>query len=698
MPDRVLTFGLFELDTRSRQLYRQGRRVRLQEQPLRLLEALIEEPGRLVSRQDLQQRLWPSDIHVDFDLGLTGAVKRLRSALDDSADNPRFIETVPKVGFRFIAPVQSRVIVESQAEIVAPLPATQTPGRRSRLRLVFAVAGVFSAVAVAYLLRPETPALRVTSVRKITNTGHAWTQESLMSDGARLYYTEHTTEHGFALRQVVLSTNEDTAVAVVPGGVIVRGLSPDRQTFTTVSAESITQGQASPVWLLPVAGGSPRRLGNLASNDFAWSPDGRALVFARDSTLVLSDAQQQHEHEIARVPGQPICPRWSPDASVIRFVVEDTRSQLAIWQVGADGRNLHKLDLTWPGSPMEAFGDWAPDNRYYVFSSRRGDSSDLWALAETADWWHRRRTTPVQLTNGPLSYYRPLPSPDGSQIFAVGIELSGELMQYDVTRRTFVTILGGRSADQVSFSRDGRWFTYVSYPDGTLWRARADGRDALQLTTPPARVSQPRYSPDGTQIVFVSRRPGELPQMLIVSAGGGDPKPVLPEPRGQVDPSWSASGDAIVFGRDVHSDDGRLSLLRIDVATRRVEKIAGTDGLYAPVVSPDGRWIAAQSSGARAIVVVAADTGERITIVSREADYPAWSADSQSLFFNTLSTNDRAVFRVHVPGGSEERIADVPFATRGFFGSWSGLSQDGSPLVLADRSRADVYVLSLIDR
>src|SRR6516162_9443634 len=102
MPDRVLTFGLFELDTRSRQLYRQGRRVRLQEQPLRLLEALIEEPGRLVSRQDLQQRLWPSDIHVDFELGLTGAVKRLRNALDDSEANPRFIETVPKVGFRFI--------------------------------------------------------------------------------------------------------------------------------------------------------------------------------------------------------------------------------------------------------------------------------------------------------------------------------------------------------------------------------------------------------------------------------------------------------------------------------------------------------------------------------------------------------------------------------------------------------------------
>jgi Tol biopolymer transport system component len=84
--------------------------------------------------------------------------------------------------------------------------------------------------------------------------------------------------------------------------------------------------------------------------------------------------------------------------------------------------------------------------------------------------------------------------------------------------------------------------------------------------------------------------------------------------------------------------------------------------------------------------------------VPHEADYPAWSADSQYVFFNTLSTNDRGVFRVLVSGGSDERIADVPFATRGFFGSWSGLSPDGAPLVLADRSRADVYVLSLTNR
>src|SRR5262249_18476721 len=105
LPRKLIRFGLFELNTESRQLTKQGRRIRLQEQPLRALELLLERPGELVTRQELQQQLWPQDVHVDFDLGLNGAIKRLRVALGESGENPQFIETVPKRGYRFIAPV-----------------------------------------------------------------------------------------------------------------------------------------------------------------------------------------------------------------------------------------------------------------------------------------------------------------------------------------------------------------------------------------------------------------------------------------------------------------------------------------------------------------------------------------------------------------------------------------------------------------
>jgi DNA-binding winged helix-turn-helix (wHTH) protein/TolB-like protein len=109
---RSYRFGLFEVDLASGELLRQGVRVRLQDQPFRVLAILLEHAGEVVAREELRQRLWPADTYVEFDGSLNAALKRLRSALGDSADNPIFIETVPKRGYRFIAPVTSEVDTE----------------------------------------------------------------------------------------------------------------------------------------------------------------------------------------------------------------------------------------------------------------------------------------------------------------------------------------------------------------------------------------------------------------------------------------------------------------------------------------------------------------------------------------------------------------------------------------------------------
>lgn len=103
----IFRFGLFELDPSAAELSREGRRIPLQEQPLTVLGALLENPGRVVEREELRQRLWPIDVHVDVDNGINTAVARLREALGDSAGNPRFVATVPRRGYRFIAPVQT---------------------------------------------------------------------------------------------------------------------------------------------------------------------------------------------------------------------------------------------------------------------------------------------------------------------------------------------------------------------------------------------------------------------------------------------------------------------------------------------------------------------------------------------------------------------------------------------------------------
>src|SRR6266850_3754753 len=104
---RLFRFGIFELDARSGELRRHGLKIRLPDQSFQILRILLDRPGDVVTRAELQQRLWPSDTFVDFNVGLNSAVRKLREALDDSAENPRFIETLPRRGYRFVASVES---------------------------------------------------------------------------------------------------------------------------------------------------------------------------------------------------------------------------------------------------------------------------------------------------------------------------------------------------------------------------------------------------------------------------------------------------------------------------------------------------------------------------------------------------------------------------------------------------------------
>src|SRR5947199_5261820 len=130
---RVYRFGIFELNATSRQLFRSGREIRIQEQPRRLLEALLERHGELVTRDELRETLWPTETFVEFDDGLNTAVQKIRQVIGDEARNPRFVETVPRRGYRFIAPVEidgePHSVVDAQPISVAP-PAPAAPARR----------------------------------------------------------------------------------------------------------------------------------------------------------------------------------------------------------------------------------------------------------------------------------------------------------------------------------------------------------------------------------------------------------------------------------------------------------------------------------------------------------------------------------------------------------------------------------------
>ena len=139
--DRVMRFGVFEIDLQLGELRKSGLRIKLQEQPFQILALLLERPGQVITREELRQRLWPVDTFVDFDHSLNSAVKRLRQALSDDSDNPRFVETLPRRGYRLIVPVTGGASPSSEQAVAENPPVIARPRERSRSHLINASGG-----------------------------------------------------------------------------------------------------------------------------------------------------------------------------------------------------------------------------------------------------------------------------------------------------------------------------------------------------------------------------------------------------------------------------------------------------------------------------------------------------------------------------------------------------------------------------
>jgi TolB-like protein/DNA-binding winged helix-turn-helix (wHTH) protein len=158
--ENTIRFGLFELDLRTRQLTRNGAKIRLHQQPIQVLSLLLERPGEIVTREELRRRLWPSDVFVDFDHGLNKSIQKLRDALGDSAGSPRYIETIPRIGYRFIAPANgARGILElksytetPQMQDLASAPSVGIAGNRRPRWLLIAACIALGALAAGLLI------------------------------------------------------------------------------------------------------------------------------------------------------------------------------------------------------------------------------------------------------------------------------------------------------------------------------------------------------------------------------------------------------------------------------------------------------------------------------------------------------------------------------------------------------------------
>ena len=392
---------------------------------------------------------------------------------------------------------------------------------------MIAVTGVLpvnSAPGAASVAEP-----RVTSITQITRDGFRKT--NLLADDSQLYVTELPGAQR-VIAKVLLPdssrlksdrTKPDRSVVASPfSNLQALDLSPDH---TKLLVAPIQSGSGDDeFWTLPVAKGSPERIGDLSGRDAAWSADGQHLVFTKGSVIYLAGANGTRVHELFTATESVFAPRFSPDGQLIRFTVSDVaQNTTQLWEIGQDGSNPHALLAKWEHASTACCGSWTADGRYYVFQASQTVPhtltlfTSLWALPGSATGTGSDTSGLVQLTNGPMSFGNASLARDSKKMWAIGVQPVGEVVKYEREKKKFVPVLPGVSATDMAFSPDGKWVTYVSVPEGTLWRSRANGSDRLQLSSATARAALPVWSPDGKQIAFVSMQPGESWKLFLVS-------------------------------------------------------------------------------------------------------------------------------------------------------------------------------------
>ncbi|HEV2247161.1 MAG TPA: winged helix-turn-helix domain-containing protein [Terriglobia bacterium] len=696
-PGTRVRFGIFEADLSSGELRRDGLKVKIQEMPFQVLVSLLERPGEVVTREDLRKRLWPADTFVDFEHGLSKAINKLREALGDDANNPRFVETLTRRGYRFIGPVERTDHNNSSSgkdDSPQVHPWAASPRWWVMMAAVAALAGLLA--GVFWLSRPS-PRPQVTGMVQLTHDGQA-KSGPLLSDGSRIYFGEGNYP-SFERTQVSVHGGEVApAAAISIPQPVPLDISPDGSEFLLTQVTTTAFG--APLWIAPVLAGSPRRVGNLMVNldvptqTAAWSPDMQRIAFAREDDLYTVSPDGTYAKKLVSLPGHGFAVHWSPDGLHLVMTVQDTKTYTnSLWELRADGTNLHQLLPGWNNPPAECCGVWTPDGKYLVFQATRNAVTSLWALPQKTGPFRRAAHQPVQLTTGPMDMLSPVLSRDGSKIFTVGIQRRGKLARYDAQSKNFVPYLGGASIEDVDFSKNGKWIAYTSLPGGCLWRSKADGSSKLQLTFPPLQVLLPRWSPDGKQIAFVGLKPGESTKVYVVPADGGEPERVLPPDTAEEhDPAWSPDGNRLAISKnpsvEVRSPQER-EIEIVDLKTRQVATVAGSEDLYSPRWSPDGRYLVAMPHDSTRLTLFDFKSQKWQELVKMAIGCPSWSRDNKYIYFNDL--NNTGFYRVRVSDRKVEQVASL--ARINVETPWTGLAPDDSPMIVLDTSIDEIYAV-----
>lgn len=610
MTHKVVRFGVFELDASTGELRKQGVKLKLQGRPLQVLQALLENPGQIVTREELRRRLWSADVFVDFESGLNTAANRLRITLGDSAENPRYIETLSRTGYRFIAPVE---VVEP------PLPATETPpARRPRaLGWIVAVAGVFLLGLAGWLaLRRPSPA--DFQFHQVTfRHGQIWGAR-FAPDGQSILYTANW-DNG--PRQLFL-TNPSSPESRPLGFEEVRLVAVSRSgELALLSFDGTLPIAGGTLSRVPMNGGAPLAIErNVMSAD--WSPDGSRLAVVR-AIEGVNQLEFPIGNTIQKTSGWISSVRVSPGGDRIAFVEHpvrnDNRGSVKVAEVG---QPVRALSGEWTNAGGIA---WHPSGEIWFTAARDGEPKSLWAVSGSG------RFRPVTQIAGTMTL-RDI-SPDGRV-----------LASRDTTLLEMAAVVGGTTRRNLSWldwsrvadvSSDGRlvlfdesgiaagseYLVYVHRLDdnstvrvgeGTAMALSPDRRSVLVLGTTqrtrlrflPLGEGKPvelapsgldyqwvRYFPDGSRLLALASEPGRPLRLYVQPLSGGKPFPITP-PTVARNVAISPDGGRVA----VLSANGTLGIY--SAAEGGTSRVVPTTETLAPLLWPEDDMLYVQHLGA----------------------------------------------------------------------------------------------------
>jgi Tol biopolymer transport system component/DNA-binding winged helix-turn-helix (wHTH) protein len=637
---QIIRFDRYQLDVRSGELRKEGRKVRLQAQPFQLLVLLLQNAGRVVAREDVKRELWPADTFVDFDHGLAAAVSKIREALCDSADKPKFIETLPRRGYRFIGKLEPEPPLEIRPKLeeipalepnrpVAVVPSQSRADRGTRIRTWAASAtvvflGLVTTVAILWLEKP-VPKIQEWTVSQFTSYPGVTDAPAFSPDGSRIAFGWDTKG----------ANNFDLYVKALRGEALLR----------------LTSHPAT--WL-----------------SASWSPDGTQIAFMRiagsDTGLYVVSALGGAEQKLVatRTPYDLAAPiSWSPDGKSIAYsdqIDGADADRMFLYSMETRESRLFYHD---PACRHEAELTFSNDGKQVAwYCVRRLDAIDL--MVGDPDGRTRRFVRTMKLVPAGLSW-----SPDDKKIVMpqVGPDES-RLYEVDLNDGSMKLTPAGLS------ERHGVWATISAKTGAMAWNAyryhidliRKELKDFSKPVEPILESSkdenQASYSPDGTHVAFDSNRSG-IWSVWLGDADGSNLTQISRDVAGY--PRWSPDSRHIAYQQ---SDGDEWTVYVTDINERVGRKLmTSVTSVSAPFWSPDGKWLYFEgySSFRRKFYRCSLDCNANETLVrdGPKAFNLQASADGSYWYYVRGDEVDRKLFREtfsdgHI--GPAEEVAGIP--------------------------------------